>query len=46
MSEHEQRLEDLKVITEVLGDIYPEAEVTAMMVEEIPTGERTDGKGE
>lgn len=46
MSEHEQRLDDLKVITEVLGDIYPEAEVTAMMVEEIPPEEHTDGQRE
>lgn len=36
MSEHEERLEDLKVITEVLSDIYPGAEVSAMMIEEIP----------
>ena len=44
MSEHEQRLEDLKVITEVLEDIYPGTEVSAMMVEEIPP-EPADSEG-
>lgn len=44
MSEHEQRLEDLKVITEVLEDIYPGTEVAAMMVEEIPP-EPADSEG-
>ena len=44
MSEHEQRIKDLKMITEVLEDIYPDTEVTAMMVEEIPP-EPADSEG-
>lgn len=35
MGEHEQRLEDLRDIVDVLNDLYPDDEVSAMMVEPI-----------
>lgn len=46
MSEHKQRLEDLKDIVDVLEDLYPDEEISAMMVEEMPPEEHADGQRE
>ena len=46
MSERNERLEDLKDIVDVLNDIYPDTDVSAMMVEEIPPEEYADGQRE
>lgn len=42
MSEHTERLEDLKTVVDVLGELYPEADVSGMMIEEIPPREPED----
>ena len=46
MSERNERLEDLKDIVDVLNDIYPDTDVSAMMVEEIPSEPADSGKAE